>query len=232
MALYQLDTENADKNLTTSVAVLTHTPTVAAYCVGLIKLGDGAKNLSGAGGNFECVITVGGQTVQPSPQIINFGTEVRSAIWTVSFGCVANDEVIIKVKSPNAADSDVDVTAYLYDLSYGLPAALPGAVSGLPINDASTAYTPKGVIDKLNDICLIGTINDAGASTTVFITTLVGLGADQILKCMVAFTSGALQSVSRPITGYVTGTGAITVTDPLPTAPANGVGIKVLGYYG
>lgn len=232
MSLIQLDTENADRNLTSSVTCLTHTPTVAAWCVGEIRLGDGVKNLSGAGGNFELVVTVAGQTIQPSPQIINFGAEVRSTVWTVAFPVRANEEVILKIKSPNAADSDVDVVAYLHDITGALPAALPGAVSGLPINDASTAYTPKGMIDKLNNICLEGTVNDAGASTTVFITTLTGLGVNQILKCLVAFTSGALQGISRPITGYVTATGQITVTDPFPTAPANGVSLKVLGYYG
>ncbi len=117
--LIQLDTENADRNITSSITVLTHTPDadIATWCQGFVLLGDGNKDLDGTGGIFELVITVGGQTIQPSPQSITFGTEGRSAVWSTPFPVHANAEVIMKVKSPNAADSDVDVTAYLYDLS-------------------------------------------------------------------------------------------------------------------
>jgi hypothetical protein len=137
IALKELDTENADRDIkTASITVLTHTPTINSMCMGYIKLGDGTKNLDGTGGDFKFVVTVGGQTVQPSPQIIAFGTEVRSAVWTTMFPVPANAEVILKVLSPNAADSDVDVTAYLYDCTYALPAAAYDAAGGLPISDA------------------------------------------------------------------------------------------------
>ena len=90
----------------------------------------------------------------------------------------------------------------------------------------------KTLIDALSNVCLTGTINDAGASTTVFVTTVTGKGNDQLLKCLIAFTSGALQGVSRPITDYDSSTGTVTVTDPFPTAPANGASFKILGYAG
>jgi len=104
-------------DLTTLITVLTDTPDAsnATICQGYIKLGDGNDNLDGTGGDFQLVITVGGQTIQPSPQIVTFGTEVRSAIWTSQFPVPANEEVILRILSPNAADTDVDVTAYLYD---------------------------------------------------------------------------------------------------------------------
>jgi len=116
MRLKQLDTENGDRNLTSAVTVLTHTPdaTYNMLCQALVYLGDGVKNLDGSGGIFELTITVGGQTVQPSPQYMDFGSEVRAAIWTSQFPVLANEAVVLQVKSPNAADSDVDVTAYLY----------------------------------------------------------------------------------------------------------------------
>ena len=116
MRLKQLDTENGDRNLTSAVTVLTHTPdaTYNMLCQALVYLGDGAKNLDGSGGIFELTITVGGQTVQPNPQYMDFGTEVRAAIWTSQFPVLANEAVVLKIKSPNAADADVDVTAYLY----------------------------------------------------------------------------------------------------------------------
>jgi len=114
----QLDTENADRDITSLITVLTDTPhaTYPLLCQGLVFLGDGTKNLDGTGGNFSLVITVGGQTIEPSPQTVTFSTAVRAAVWTTVFPVPANKEVILRVLSPNAADSDVDVTAYLYDV--------------------------------------------------------------------------------------------------------------------
>jgi hypothetical protein len=114
----QLDTENADRNLTSIVTVLTHTPDASnpTLCQGLVLLGDGTKNLDGTGGSFELTVTVGGQTVQPNPQTVTFSTAVRSMVFTSVFPVPANAEVLLRVKSPNGADTDVDVTAYLYDV--------------------------------------------------------------------------------------------------------------------
>lgn len=118
MAIIQLDSENADRDLTALITVLTDTPNAAEHilCQAYIAFGDGTKDLDGTGGNFELVITVGGQTVQPSPQMINFGTEIRSGIWSTIFPVPSNQEVILRIKSPNGADTDVDVTAYLFDV--------------------------------------------------------------------------------------------------------------------
>jgi len=119
MAIEELDTENADRDITTLITVLTDTPhaTDDLLCQGLILLGDGAKDLDGSGGLFELTITVGGQTVEPDPQGIHFSTAVRAAVYTTIFAVPAGEEVIMRILSPNAADSDVDVTAYLYNIS-------------------------------------------------------------------------------------------------------------------
>ncbi len=117
-AITQLDSENADRDITSVITVLTNTPDAGEHiwCMGYIALGDGAKDLDGAGGNFEFTVSVDGQTVQPASQIIHFDTSVRAGVWTTPFPVPANQEVLLRVKSPNAADSDVDVTAYLYDV--------------------------------------------------------------------------------------------------------------------
>lgn len=128
MALHQTDIEQADLNLTSIVTILTYTPTTSGWYTGLIKFGNGIKNLSAVGGFFQFVITVGGYTVQPSPQVVTFSTDVRSMIWTVPFPAIAGDEVIIQVLSPNVEDSDVNVTAYLVDMTLG--ANTPGTISG------------------------------------------------------------------------------------------------------
>jgi hypothetical protein len=118
MPITEFTPQNADFDLTSSIAVLTITPDASnpTECIAFIELGDGAKDLDGTGGDFELVITVRGQTIQPSPQTITFGTEVQSGAWSTVFPVPANAEVVAKVKSPNAADSDVDVVATLYDL--------------------------------------------------------------------------------------------------------------------
>lgn len=185
MALYQLDTENADRNITSSIAVLTHTPTVNAMCIGLIKLGDGTKNLSATGGFFELVITVGGQTVQPSPQVINFSTAVRAAVWITPFPVPANSEVIMSVKSPNAADSDVDCTAFLYDMTFALPGAAYDAAGGLPISDAGGLD-----IDTLLGILSNGTYGNSAIKTLIdALSGATGVSISKILNTALTETS-------------------------------------------
>jgi hypothetical protein len=205
----QLNTENADRNLTSLVTVLTHTPDASnpVLCQGLVVLGDGTKNLDGTGGDFSLVITVGGQTIQPSPQVVTFGTEVRSAVWTTPFPVPANAEVILRVLSPNGADTDVDVTAYLFDLE-----TLPG--------DAVPRFrrAVKGIT--------LGTC-DAGGSTTSIVTSSLDPAAavtDQFKGKIVTFaedtTTANLRGQSTDITGS-TAAGVLTVT-ALTTAPASG----------
>jgi len=135
MPLVQLDTENADRDLTSIITVLTDTPNAskATLCQGLIMFGDGSKNLDGTGGDLELTVTVGGQTVQPDPQTVEFSTAVRSAVWTTIFPVPANAAVLLRAKSPNVADTDVDVTAYLYEVTGALPDAAPDAAGGVAI---------------------------------------------------------------------------------------------------
>jgi len=113
-----LDSENADRDLTTSVVVLTHTPsaTEPIQCQALIYLGDGTKNLDSGTGDFEVRVEVGGQLVQPNPQIITCAGSLRVALMSAPFTVPPGEEVKIEVLSPDAADTDVDVTAHLYDV--------------------------------------------------------------------------------------------------------------------
>lgn len=119
MSIIQLDTENSDLDLTSQVTILTDTPDASknTLCQAYAEFGDGTKNLDGTGGFFQFTLTVGGITVQPNPTIIQFDTSARSAVWTNQFSVPANTEVIWKVLSPNSADSDVDVTTYLYNVA-------------------------------------------------------------------------------------------------------------------
>ena len=114
----ELKKENDQRNLTSTITVLTHTPstTRAVQCQGLILFGDQVDDLDGSGGDFEFTVTIGGYTIQPPAQIITFSTEVRAGVYIKPFVVPENMAVIFRVKSPNAGDNDVDVTAYLYQV--------------------------------------------------------------------------------------------------------------------
>jgi hypothetical protein len=65
-------------------------------------------------------------------------------------------------------------------------------------------------------------VNDAGASTTAFNTTLTE--ANNFWDdAQLTFTSGALAGQSRLILAYANANGGITFDEPLTSAPANGV---------
>lgn len=145
--LTELDKENADRNLTSQVIVLTHTPSaiVPMQCQGLIYFGDGSKNLSGGSGTFSITVTIDGQTLQPDPQRIFFTTTSRSCVYTSIFPVPENNEVQLKVLSPNSADIDVDITAYLYSLDPDINNILTDT------NELQTDWTDGGRLDVILD---------------------------------------------------------------------------------
>ncbi len=114
----QLDTENANFDIKTAfIAVLTHTPSTveAMQCQAALFLGDGADDLDGTGGTFKIKINIGSQESHELSYTVT-AADVRTVLWTPPFPVKANTAVVVYVLSPNAADADVDVTAYLYDM--------------------------------------------------------------------------------------------------------------------
>ena len=109
------DVENADRNLTSYVTVLTDTPDAsnARTCRCVIELGDGVKDLDATGGVFNVKVLVGGVLLGGVADSVTLGAVARSVIQTNAFVVPANTAVIIQVLSPNAADVDVDTTATL-----------------------------------------------------------------------------------------------------------------------
>lgn len=114
--LTRLNSENADRNLTSPVTVLTHTPDAvrARLCRLHVALGDGINDLDGTGGNFTLAISVGGQSLPAETHAIA-ASVVRAALQSQPFVVPVNAQVIAQVTSPNGADTNVDVTAFLYD---------------------------------------------------------------------------------------------------------------------
>lgn len=82
----------------------------------MIYLGDGVKDLGGTGGEFELTMELGSQTVQPDPQLVWFSTATRTSVFTEQFPLYIGESVTLKIKSPNAADSDVNVHACIVEV--------------------------------------------------------------------------------------------------------------------
>lgn len=167
----QLDTENADFDLTSIQTVLTDTPDVTnpMLCQILLAIGDGSKDLDASGGTFEITININGVPLQPSPTTQYFAAVARVMWWSDPFPVPANMAVTIQLESPNGADTDVDVTAYLYEV--GVSAASVNAEVDTGISDAALATAAnlttvdtvvdaiKVTTDKLDD-----TLEDDGGT--------------------------------------------------------------------
>lgn len=141
--------QNADRDLAAGDTVWTGTPDAAnpRQCAVLVKLGDGVKDLDGTGGLFELTATIGGQTLQPAPEYINVGTQVRSALIKAELWVPAGDAVTIAITSPNGADTDVDVTAYL--LAMSLKTGFSLAATGLDAIEATAPATVAATFPEM-----------------------------------------------------------------------------------
>lgn len=138
----QIDTENADRDIKTAfVACLTDTPNASfpMMCQALLLLGDGTKNLDGTGGTFKIKVNIGSQESHELSFTVTAG-DVRAALWTPQFPVPANTAVVVYLLSPNAADADVDVTAYLYDCS---------SISYVPAESTGVETTLEGMIKQI-----------------------------------------------------------------------------------
>lgn len=138
----QLDSENADRNLTAIVLCLTHTPDAdnPRLCQAIVFLGDGTKNLDGTGGNFSLRVDIGGQT-GPVKTIALAAGVVRGWLMSDPFLVPANAAVTVRVLSPNAADVDVDVTASLMDVGISQASNVAGVDSPVVLANPTVADT-------------------------------------------------------------------------------------------
>ena len=203
MGLFQRDSENADLDISSKIAVLTDTVDVSGNYVVRVMLGDGAKGLDGTGGDFELSISIDGRVAQPNPQVIAVeAATTEGNIESLPFISLAGEEVIAYVLSPNAADTDVDVTASLQDLTRALPAVAPGAENGVPTLSASLAV-------KANLAEILGTaLTETGGyiaagfkklfnvATPVLVASDVMRGTDGVDTAAMRGTDGAVTSLS------------------------------------
>ncbi len=82
----------------------------------MVYIGDGVKDLDGSGGDFELTLQLGSQVNQPDPQLITFSTATRASVFTDIFSLYVGETVYVKIKSPNAADTDVHIRASVLEL--------------------------------------------------------------------------------------------------------------------
>lgn len=76
-----------------------------------------------------------------------------------------------------------------------------------------------------------GSVNDASATATSFILSSGFSATDDFYNGMfLVLQSGTLSGLSRRITDYVGATKTVTLDAALPSAPANGALVTILGY--
>lgn len=131
------------------------------------------------------------------------------------------------VGAGGGADINADITGNITGNLSGSIGSL-GATAKTDVNtEVDTALSDINLNDLIQ---LSGTVNDAGATTTVFIISAGFSATNDFYNGMaLTFTSGTLAGLSRRVEDYVGATKTITLSNALPSAPANGVGISIVG---
>ena len=225
-----LDTENADRNLSSEVQVLADTPTIdsgkAKLVRAYVELGDGTKDLTGAGGNFTLRITVGGVTVLGGGITYALAANARATIQSDAFIVPQGDEVRLYVTSPNGGDTDVDVTAYLIDVAVdqsnltGVQLA-DDAITSAKFDESTAFPLRANTLNLAMDSVITGATASGTLTTTTFTTNLTGFDNDRLIGRCLTFTSGPLDGETVDIEDYSSTNGTLTVT-LLTEAPTAG----------
>jgi len=191
MSQQLITTSNADRDLYAGATVLSTIADASnpRLCYVMVKLGDGTKNVSGAGGDFSVTVTIGGNTWNGGAQTRPLGSAVRPLIQTEAFFVPAGDTVTVVVTSPNSADTDVDCTAYLISessaSSTSAASILEDTGTTIPAQIAALSIpTAAAIADAVWDEATSGhaTVGSYGASVVVinvdYTWTNNGSGAD------------------------------------------------------
>jgi hypothetical protein len=124
----------------------------------------------------------------------------------------------------NIYDSLVASDKLQVDVTQWLGNAAAAGVGNRPSVDATGMAGSTTAALNLKEGALAnvpGEVNDAGATSTVFITNLSETTDDHYNNQIIKFTSGALAGQAREITDYSGGTKTITVSPALTDAPAD-----------
>jgi len=135
-----------------------------------------------------------------------------------------------------AATNDVNPAAvtnmdgyYAFDMLAAEMTADRGVI--LPVSATANIIVERKEILTQPKPLLTGSVNDAGADTDDFDTTLTGLGNNFLdTNSILVFTSGNLCGLGRPVDTYTSVSGNIIVSPAFPAAPDNGSEFIIIGY--
>jgi len=131
-----LDTPTtADYDLSAPVIVLSHTMAAAGDVRVVVRVGTIAKPCVELAGvwNLYFYVSVGGAgyNIEPYPQELLASSWITKLFVSKVCDVPAGAIVGVMLKSPNAGDTDVTVTAEIWHVSGSLPAVVPNAAGGL-----------------------------------------------------------------------------------------------------
>jgi len=233
-----IEQQNGDYNLTTAVSIYNKTATADGQWLLDIRAGDGTKDLNTAVGTLTLAVTIGGATLNGGAvSVAKDAAVLRAVMFTPQIFVANGDAVTVTLLSTSASDTDVDVTVTPRLLwtnveTIKAQALVCGATVTIlaSVGTAATSTTQTGDVANLL-LALVPTtaaVNDAAASTTVFVTTLASSVNDFYKGQAVVFTSGALAGQLGQIKSYVGSSKTVTLQSALTSAPVNAVTFSIV----
>ena len=115
-------------------------------------------------------------------------------------------------------------------LVFDLSKTAEDSVWDAALSGHNTAGTSGKYLRQIKEgvVSVEASVNDAGATTTVFITSLTETADSFYSDMSMMFIDGALKGQCKPILSYNGTTKTITLDEALTSAPANGVGFIIL----
>ena len=210
-----ITTENDDYDITSKIQVL-NTASAASGGPSLytarVVFGDSVKDLDGTGGTFELYIEVDGIPIEPYPQEIKFSTETSTSVFTAEFWAGNSEDIDVYVKSPNAGDSDVDVTVTLLDVSplQSVTRGYDTAISSTGVVEANIKEVGDVGITDIDDFKANLTTLEQFASADWKINT-----SDATLYQIVFYAAGTVTEIARKDLFDSDGNSVIALTTPI-----------------
>lgn len=167
MAVIVTVSTQANYNLTGAVLVMNDTITNAGVYQLYIGVGNGVNDAADTAGTWELYIDAGGQISEPFPQYLPASSATRKLFFSRQFPSRGGGEAIkVYLKSPNGADTTVNVDCRLYEITGALPGYAPATQYGLPLTgaDGDTLETLSDQIDGVALASVVGTLADAAAA--------------------------------------------------------------------
>lgn len=153
----------------------------------------------------------------PTVSEFNARTILAGSYFDPAADAVANVTLVATTTTNTDMVAEAPSAADIADAVWDEP--LTGATHNVP---TSSGRRLRSIGDATS-----GTVNDASATTTSFISTLTGAHDDHYADQTLFFTDGDLSGMSRIITTYTAATKEVTFDEALPAPPGDGDGFDV-----